>query len=470
MKILLIHPKSYAIGFTDMILAEPLGLEAIAGGIENHEIRIIDLRLKKNIESEISRFKPDVCGISLSYTIDHNPVVEIARKVKELSPKTFVVVGGQHASFNTQSLVNTSIDAVVIGEGEKTFVELIECLEKGWDLKNVSGLALRENGRFLLTKEREPEKDIDLLPLPRRELLERKDYHLGFQKPLALIETSRGCIHECSFCCVWQFYRRTARLKSPKRVIKELERVKESYVLFVDDNFLMNTKRAEEIALIIREAGIKKRYTFQARSDTIAKHPDLIKLWKEVGLKGIFIGFEKIDDEELDTLKKRTNVKYNDMAIEILKNLNVDIWASFIVDPSYGKEHFKRIRDYVVSRGIKTPTFSVLTPLPGTKLYEELKEKVVSCDFNLFDIAHSVLPTKLSLEEFYTEFCGLYKISYSSLKLILEGTIAYLTKGFKLSQLMKMLYSAKKLSDPRYYLKAHMEAEGKLSSVFSCKV
>jgi len=455
MNILLIQPKSYAIGFTDMILAEPLGLEAIAGSLTNHEIRILDLRLKKNLESEIRHFKPDVCGISLSYTIDHNPVVCIAKRIKELSPKTLVIVGGQHASFNTESLALADVDAVVLGEGEKTFAELIESIARGEDPITVRGLALKENEKFIFTGERKPEKDMDLLPLPRRDLLDRKYYHLGFQRPLALVETSRGCNHECSFCCVWQFYGRTVKSRTPKKVVEELERVREPYVLFVDDNFLVNTRRAEKIASLIRESGIKKRYTFQARSDTIAKNPDLIKLWKDVGLKGVFIGFEKIEDEELDALRKKTNVELNDRALEILRNLNIDVWASFIVDPSYDKKDFRKISDYVISRGIRTPTFSILTPLPGTKLYEELKEKIVSFDFDLFDIAHSVLPTKLPLEDFYREFCGLYKVPYSRFKLIMEGVWAYLTKGFKLSQLMRMLYSAKRLSDYRYYISAH---------------
>lgn len=455
MKVMLIQPKSRAIGFTDMILAEPLGLEALAGSLKGHEVRILDMRISGENFSEVSRFKPDVCGISLSYTIDHKPVLKIAKKVKELSPKTFIVVGGHHASLNVMSLVHSSIDAVVIGEGERTFFELVETLSAKGDLKEVRGLALRENGSFIFTGVRQYEPSLDTLPFPERKLLKRKYYHLGFQRPLALVETSRGCSHECSFCCVWQFYGRKVRSKSPERVIWEIQRIEEPYVLFVDDNFLIDTQRSEKIALLLKGSGVKKRYTFQARGDTIAKHPDLLKLWKEVGLKGVFIGFEKTDDEELDSLKKRTKVKYNDLALEILKDLKIDVWASFIIDPSYGEEDFRRVSEYVSSRKIKNPTFSVLTPLPGTKLYEEMKEKIVSYDFDLFDIAHAVLPTRLPLEQFYLEFCKLYRLPYSSLKLILEGIWAYMTKGFKLSQLMRMLYSAKRLSDPKYYLSAH---------------
>lgn len=455
MKILLIQPKSYAIGFTDMILAEPLGLESIAGGLTDEEVRIIDLRIKDELDTELKKFDPDICGISLSYAIDHNAVLAIARRIKEVLPKAYVVVGGQHASLNFQTLANSSIDAVVIGEGERTFSELVRALKEHKDLREVKGIAFKYDGEFVLTEEREPEKNLDSLPLPQRTLIKRRYYHLGFQRPLSLYETSRGCPYECSFCCVWQFHKKTLRTKSAQAVLSELQKIEEPYVLFVDDNFLVDIKRAEEIAILIKESGLKKKYTFQARSDTIARYPHLIRLWKDIGLKGVFIGFEKVDDRELDELKKRTKVSHNDRALEILKDLGIEVWASFIVDPGYSREDFQKIADYVRSRKIRTPTFSVLTPLPGTKLFEELKEKIVTFDLDLFDIAHCVLPTKLPLPEFYREFCGLYRVSYSSFKLILEGFFAYLTRGFDLLQLLKMLYSAKKLSDPSYYLKAH---------------
>ena len=124
------------------------------------------------------------------------------------------------------------------------------------------------------------------------------------------------------------------------------------------------------------------------------------------------------------------------------------------MEPDFTREDFRRLKEYVRSRGVKTPSFSVLTPLPGTKLYEERKGELTTSDYDLFDIAHAVLPTRLPLGQFYEEFCGLYRAAYSSWELIMEGIGAWI-KGFPLLDLLKMLRSAKRLSDPAYYLEGH---------------
>jgi len=171
-------------------------------------------------------------------------------------------------------------------------------------------------------------------------------------------------------------------------------------VLFVDDNFLADPERSMEIAFLIRRKGLEKYYTFQARSDSIVKHKDLLKLWKKMSLKAVFVEFEGISDEELLRLNKSLRVSTSDQAIKVLEEFGIDLWSSFTVEPSFNLEEFKNLRTYLRSRSIKNASFSVLTPLPGTRLFEELKDKVISNNYELFDIAHSVLPTTLSLEKF----------------------------------------------------------------------
>lgn len=456
MRILLIQPKSEAIGFTNLIMCEPLGLEMIGGALPDHEVKIIDLRLKDNLYSVLSSFKPDLCGISCSYTIDFSTTLKLARTIKNILPESFIVVGGHHASLNYQDFAQTEeIEAVIIGEGEKTIRELADRLEKNKNLNDIPGLALNQDSKQLITPPRPIQKNLDLLPFPLINRSKRKHYHLGFQKPVALVETSRGCTYQCSFCGVWQFYHRTYRNKTPERVVEELKKIEEPFVLFVDDNFLVDLKRAEKLAYLIRSSGIKKTYTIQARSDTITKHPDIIKLWKEIGLGTVFIGFEKAEDEGLEALHKNNQVENNDKALKILKALNINVWASFIVDPDYDLKDFRRLKEYILDREIKTPTFSVLTPLPGTELFFELRDKLITKDYNLYDIAHSVLPTRLPLREFYKEFCSLYHLPYSKYQLIIEGLGAWFSRRFPLLYLLSMLRSAKRLSNPNYYIKAH---------------
>lgn len=452
MKVLLIHPHSKALGFGDMIRAEPLGLESIAGNLREHLVKILDLRIegRRGLEKALSSFRPEVVGISCLWTCDHVRVQELALFIKKKLPKSFLLIGGVHASLCYEQF-KEPIDAVIVGEGEETLRELLEAIESGKDgpLPGVFRPSDPKNFRprgFI--------ENLDDLPFPLRVRYKGVGYHLGFQRPLGLVEASRGCPFRCSFCAVWQFFKGTYRVKSPERVVEELLNLSDPFVLFVDDNFLADPERSMEIAFLIRRKSLKKYYTFQARSDSIVKHKDLLKLWKEIGLKAVFVGFEGISDEELLRLNKRLRVSTNDQAIKVLEELGIDLWASFIVEPSFNLEEFKNLRTYVRSRSIKNASFSVLTPLPGTRLFEELKEKIISNNYELFDIAHSVLPTALSLEKFYEEFCSLYQEVYSAGDLIQEGFRAWI-KGFPLKGLLKMLLSAKRLSSPSFYLKAH---------------
>ncbi len=456
MKVLLIQPghRREIIGFDRMIFCEPLGLEMVMGALEGHEVRLLDMRLENRLREVLSSFRPEVCGISCSYTIDVSSSLQIAREIKSDGHAPFVVIGGHHATMRPRDFFCEEVDAVVLGEGEWAMRELVEGLERRRDLGQISGLFIKTEDGFLDTGPREFVKDLDTLPFPSYGAIEnyRRHYHMGFQKPVALVETTRGCPYRCNFCSVWIFYKGRCRMKTPGRVLSEMARLREKNILFTDDNFLINIPRAEEIARRLKEKGLKKKFTIQARSDTIVEHPDTVVRLKEVGLKGVFIGFEKIRDDELASIDKRNSVRNNEEALEILRSLKIDVWASFIVDPDYEKEDFERLRQYIIDHRIDTPTFSVLTPLPGTPLFEEKEDKLMVRDCDLFDVAHAVLPTRLPLREFYREYARLWTTPYSKFRLIWEGFGALLRGDFSLPQLMRMLRSAQKLSDPTFYL------------------
>jgi len=456
MKILLIQPghKKETIGFDRMIFCEPLGLEMVAGALKGHQVRVLDMRLENDLSKILLFFQPDLCGISCPYTIDVSSSLRIAKELKGNGRNPFIVVGGHHATMMPKDFFKEEIDAIVTGEGEWSMRDLVGGLEKGRDIKEIPGLFIKKGEDFAFTGVRDFVDDLDSLPLPDYEAIQkyRPYYHMGFQKPLALVETARGCPYRCNFCSVWIFYQGRCRMKSPERVVAEMMRLQERNILFTDDNFLINISRAEEIIKLLKRKKVKKRFTFQARSDAIANHPDLIGQLKEVGLRGVFIGFEKIQDDALASINKKNSVENNEKALEILRSLDIDVWASFIVDPDYEKEDFERLRQYVIDHRIETPTFSVLTPLPGTHLFEEKEENLTTKDYDFFDIAHAVLSTKLPLQDFYKEYAKLWDTSYSKYQLIWEGFRALLKGRFTLPQLMRMLRSAQKLSEPSFYL------------------
>lgn len=458
MRVLLIQPaQDRGLGFRSLAVVEPLGLETIAGSIPEHEVRILDLRLENNLAEILKDFQPDFCGINCSFTIDVYQTREIAQKIKAWRKEVIVFVGGHHASLSAEDFYCPDIDGVVIGEGEVALREIIKVLEGGGNLRRIPGLFLNEPTNPLRTIERPLIANLDEVPIPARHLTARyrKHYHLGFQKPFSIMETSRGCPYRCDFCSVWKFFQGKCRMKSPERVLEEIKTLKEKYVFLADDNFLISVPRAQRIAELILRHGIKKRFTFQARSDSIVQHPEIIALLKKAGFWKVFIGFEKIDEEELSQLNKHNSVQNNEEALKILRAQGMEVIAAFIIDPSFQKDDFRRLRQYILDRKLYSPSLTILTPLPGTELFARVKEKLITTNYELFDYVHAVLPTKLKLPDFYREFTELYKTGYAWSQIGWEGLQAILCNAFSLSHLISMKKAAWASVNPLNYLAGH---------------
>ena len=458
MNILLIQPaQERGLGFRALAVVEPLGLEAVAGALPEHKIRILDLRLENHLSRVVKEFQPALCGINCSFTIDVYQTREIAAALKSENPDLPVFVGGHHASLSPQDFYAPSIDGVVIGEGEVAFREIVSALDAGKDLHKIPGLALNRPAGIFMTPEREASANLDDLPIPNRQLTERyrRHYHLGFQKPFAIMETARGCPYRCDFCSVWKFFQGKCRMRSPERVLQEIQTIQEKYVFLADDNFLMSVPRAKQIAQMILDYRIKKRFTFQARSDSIVQHPEIIPLLKQAGFWKVFIGFEKIDEAAMSELNKHNSVQNNEEALKILRAHKMEVIAAFIIDPSFQVPDFRRLRQYILDRKLYSPSLTILTPLPGTELFARVKEKLVTTNYELFDYVHAVLPTRLKLPDFYKEFTDLYKTGYAWSQIGVEGALAILHATFSVSHLVSMKRAAWASVEPMNYLAGH---------------
>jgi radical SAM superfamily enzyme YgiQ (UPF0313 family) len=458
MKILLIQPaQERGLGFRSLAVVEPLGLESIAGGLPEHQIKILDLRLENHLPRVLQEFQPDFCGINCSFTIDVYQTREIAEAVKTWRRETPVFVGGHHASLSPRDFYSPFVDGVVIGEGEKAAPELIRALENGEALGTIPGLALNQASGIYYTPERPLTANLDELPLPARHLTQRYryHYHLGFQKPFCIMETARGCPYRCDFCSVWKFFQGKCRSKSPERVLEEIQSIPEKFIFLADDNFLLSVPRAKVIAQLLIEKRIRKRFMFQARSDSIVQHPEVIPLLKKAGFWKVYIGFEKIDEEDLCRLNKHNSVQNNEAALKILRAHGMEVIASFIIDPSFLEKDFRRLRQYILDRKLYSPSLTILTPLPGTELFARVKDKLVTTNYELFDYVHAVLPTKLKLADFYWEFTELYKVGYAWSQIGWEGAAAILRNTFSISHLVSMKRAAWASVEPLNYLAGH---------------
>ncbi|MBC7250847.1 MAG: cobalamin B12-binding domain-containing protein [Anaerolineae bacterium] len=464
MKVLLVQPgeSKSLVGFRKLARPEPLALEILAAVLlDEHEVRIADLRVDPDLKRALRDFQPDVVGVT-GYTVDVPNMLHICQQVKEEAPEITTVVGGYHATLCPQDFNCHWVDVIVVGEGEETLAELVRALEKGEDLHKVPGLILREDGAQVATGTRPLLTDLDSSPPPARELTAayRDQYHFQFWPSHAAMETARGCPYRCKFCSVWVFHRKRCRFKSPERVLEELRTLVGDIICFVDDNFFQRLPRAERIADMIRSEGLKFKYWIQARSDSIVRRPDLVEKWASIGLSTVLVGFEKYREEELDDLDKRSSVRTNEEAARILRANGVDIWGAFIVDPQWDRPDFDALIEYVRRLKISFPQFTVLTPLPGTEFFREKLQELTTRNYELFDFLHSVLPTRLPLQEFYENMARLYASTTMSLSDLKERIR---TGRLQVASLRRVKDLLSELTNPESYLQGLRDLQQRAS-------
>ncbi len=395
---------------------EPLELEYLAAAVGDHQVEILDMRIDNNLIRKLETFKPDFVGIT-AYTCDVRVAKQVLKEVKKYDPHIRTAVGGHHATILPYDFALPFVDVVFLGMADDSFKEYIRLLNDGGHVEGARNIALVKDKDLYFTKQLPFDPDLDRLPLPARHLtLPYRKYYCDFMKSrTGLIVTSRGCPFRCTFCACWKIMNGKYFTRSPESIIEEYAGLPEDIelVCFADDNTLHNKNRMMRFIELVKQRRIKKRFMMYARADTIVKNPDLIEGLRDIGLEYLLVGIESFRDDELDRLNKKTSVQTNNQAIRILQKLGVGISPHLMIDPSYTKKDFRELFRYVCRIDLLRPVFAVLTPLPGTELYEKYFDQLVIDDYDYFDFAHSIFPTKLSRKEFYGEYANLYRKSYS---------------------------------------------------------
>jgi len=430
MKVLLIEPPLSPFDITTKIffMPPPYHLEVVGGRLlSNHDVHILDMRIDQNLDVELSTFKPDVVGCSCVAANCHL-VKQVLSRAKEMAPNIITVVGGHHPSLMPEDCNEPFIDAVVIGEGEETLYEFVAACDSKRSWQEIPGIAYRSKEAQLRINPSRELMDLNKFPTAARNLTkhnrDKRLYFRGNWRPLDCTITSRGCPNKCTFCGLWKINRGKYRARAPHLIADELEVITSPNVMFIDDNTLDHVENAFALAEEIKRRGIKKRYELYGRVDTVVRHPDLVEKWRDVGMELLLLGLEAYNDKALLEMRKRTTTEMNRRAIEICHTNKVEIAAYLIVDPAFDREDFRRLSEYVEENNLTHPVFTILSPFPGTDLYNMVKDTLITEGFELMDFFHTVLPTKLPLDEFYEEFLGLYRRAYpfrNFLKAIAQG-------------------------------------------------
>ena len=356
---------------------------------DRFDVRILD----ENIEEvDVSTVEADIVGITLM-TCTALRGYEIADCLRLRGMK--VILGGMHVFF-LQDEALAHADAIVIGEAEYAWNDLLDDF-----------LA----GRLQRVYRAEKLHDLSGLPRPRLDLLKPGAYSFS-----NVVETSRGCPNRCNYCAVTEFWGSKFRFRPIEEVIDEIKSLPAGDLLFIDDNMFGDPERSKEFfrAMI----PLKRRWVGQGDL-RLARDPELLDLAARSGCKWLFMGFETTSVENLRSLGKAKLNRAPDygQSISTIHSSGIKILGSFMFGlDNDGPEVFASTLDFCSKNHLECANFYILTPLPGTKLFDEMKahDLIEHFDWARYDANHVVIkPAHMSPKELTEGYIRTYRAFYS---------------------------------------------------------
>ena len=305
-----------------------------------------------------------------------------------------VAIGGPHSTFLPDEGLQHA-DYVIRGEGEETIVELLDHIENNRPLDQIKGLSFKnDNGEIVHNPARELLDDLCSSPVPDFSLVYRWD-----RSRVVPVATSRGCPFGCRFCSVIPMFGRKYRFKTIERVLEEIRSAqqKKAHIFFIDDNFAANKQRTKELLRAIIENNIRIEWSAQVRTDA-AKDPELLELMKKAGCFAVYIGFESINPATLSLYNKGQGIKDIEDSIRAVKKYSINIHGMFVLGSDTDDiETIKKTAKFANKLDIDSIQFMVLTPLPGTPVFEDLRSsgRLIHTDWSKYDAHHAVFEPKL---------------------------------------------------------------------------
>ncbi|MBK8806289.1 MAG: B12-binding domain-containing radical SAM protein [Bacteroidales bacterium] len=407
------------------LIGPPLSLLTLAAAVPEHETIVWDTKgeydldpnapeLKVMVENLMNEHNPDVVGTTV-ITSEFYFGLEILKTAKACNPNVLTIIGGVHATLCINDFGHSFIDVVCQGQAAHLFKAVVAAKASMLPLESVPGIYINSVQGLHKTKGCVSPWNAaaDNYLIPDRNLLNRwrDTYKVGDAPyPSTYMFTSLGCPYKCTFCSIWKEFEGAYLQRDLESIISELKNTDYTIVRFSDANTIVNVDFIDKLFDRIEQEQIKKMYIMDIRSDTAVKYPKLIAKLAKNGLKVVICGFESFREEELQKYNKSASASLIAQAIDVFHSNGIMLRGNYVIPHDYSLTDFKAMADYAGSHKVSYAGYTILTPMPGTVYYEEMKSKIIDFDLSKYNFFNSVLPTKLPLEDFYKEVSNLWLI------------------------------------------------------------
>ena len=383
-----INPLPGGSGLNEATVLPPLGLGYLASILEQNGFssQIIDANIERLSSRQVMERIPKhtrLIGIYVN-SFNYDSTKDLVKCVKAEYPEVKIVLGGPLPSASTRiALENIPCDGVIRGEGEYAILRIVQNLSNGHPAfgKEVVGAAFFDRTKRMVLNPIERIKELDQLPFPAYHLMPPlKMYKVrSRQSPAAAIITSRGCVHECIFCSKDIFQRRVT-FRSAENVLDEIDFMVEHYGIrqidIVDDNFMLNRKRVEQIlnGLIQRNYGLSINPQLGIRPDQVDE--TILRKMKRAGFYKLAFGVESADPEVLKIARKKLDLQKLAQTVMMAKKMGFEVYGFFIIGlPGETEDAFQRTMAFARSTGFDVANFCMAIPFVGTELYKMVENE-----------------------------------------------------------------------------------------------
>jgi anaerobic magnesium-protoporphyrin IX monomethyl ester cyclase len=426
-RLLLITPPYHA-GVVEAAGSWPnLGFIYLAGHARElgFEVQIYDAMTKNHtlddIKARIKEFAPDFVG-STGYTASAPAGIEVLRVAKEVSPAIITIMGGIHANFMYEEILEQHscyVDFVIRGEGEETLPQLLTAIEQELPLASVAGIAFKQEDKVVINPERPFIKDLDSL-IPAWDLVDWEDYTFYVMpgSRLGLVNSSRGCSNNCSFCSQQKFWYRSYRARTPESFVGELEQLKQVYgvdvVMLSDEYPTKDRERWEQILDLLIERQVGTYLLLETCVEDVLRDRDIMDKYRKAGIIHIYVGVESTDPERLLSFQKNIKVEQSKEALMLLDGAGIVSECSFVLGmPDETKESIAKTLELAQMYGPDMAHFLHIAPWPYADIYEELKDRVKVTDYSKYNFTHPIVqPDNMTMQEMSDSLLDCYKTYY----------------------------------------------------------